>query len=48
MFVILLFCCCLYTKVDEVVFVAFVEDNVTMSSIRYFENYVLLSYFLQD
>ena len=27
-------------------FVAFVEDNATMSSIRYFENYV--SYFVQN
>ena len=28
------------------VFVAFVEDNATMSSIRYFENHV--SYFVQN
>ena len=28
------------------VFVAFVEDNATMSSVRYFENHV--SYFVQN
>ena len=30
----------------KLVFVAFVEDNATMSSIRYFENHV--SYFVQN
>ena len=34
------------TLVGKTIFVAFVEDNATMSSIRYFENHV--SYFVQN
>ena len=30
----------------DIIFVAFVEDSATMSSIRYFENHV--SYFVQN
>ena len=34
------------TTIDLLVFVAFVEDNATMSSVPYFENRV--SYFVQN
>ena len=34
------------TKTRKFIFVAYIEDNATMSSIRYFENHV--SYFVEN